>query len=106
MFIWESAFLGLEPGKVVLKNNFSSYLGGVGSLAWITDDNYKDGRKENGIRYSRINVNLSNMDNHFSFKKKNSLVVVNISLKGKHSKAKSGTIKRKAHSHIQNYCRQ
>jgi hypothetical protein len=41
MFIWESAFLGLEPGKVVLKNNFSSYLGGVGSPAWITDDNYK-----------------------------------------------------------------
>jgi hypothetical protein len=106
MFIWESAFLGLEQGKVVLKNNFSSYLGGVGSPAWITYDNYKDGRKENGIRYSRINVNLSNMDNHFSFKKKNSLVVVNISLKGKHSKAKSGTIKRKAHSHIQNYCRQ
>ncbi len=70
MFIWESVFLGLELGKVALKNNFLSYLGGVGTLAHITNDNYKDGRKKNDTQYSGINVNLSNRDNHFSSKKK------------------------------------
>jgi len=78
MLIRESALLGLEPRRVALRNNFSSYLGGAGTPTRITDDNYKDGRKENGIRYSGINVNLSNMDNHFSFKKENSLAVGNI----------------------------
>ncbi len=48
MFIWESALLGLEPGKVVLRNNFLSYLRGVSTHVWITDDNYKDGKKKNG----------------------------------------------------------
>jgi hypothetical protein len=81
MFTWESVFLGLEPGKVALKKNFSSYLGGVGTPAWITDDNYKDGRKKNDTRYSGINVNLSNRDKHFSSKRKNSLAMVNIRLK-------------------------
>ncbi len=89
MLIRESVLLGLEPRRVALRNNFSSYLGGAGTPARITYDNYKDGRKENGTRYSGINVNLSNRDNHFIFKKKNSLTVVNISLKGKHSEPKS-----------------
>jgi len=60
MLIRESALLGLELGRVVLKNNFSSYLGGAGTPTRITDDNYKDGRKENDTRYLGINVNLSN----------------------------------------------
>jgi len=67
-----------------------TYLGGADTLAWIIDDSYKDGKKENGTRYLGINVNLSNRDNHFSSKKKkNSPTVVNTSLKGKHSEPKS-----------------
>jgi len=89
MFIRESAFLGLELGRVALRNNFSSYPRGACALARITNASYKDGMKENRTRYSRINVNLSNMDNHFNSKKKNSLAMVNISLKGEHNKPKS-----------------
>jgi hypothetical protein len=48
---------------------FSSYPGGVGTLAQITNDSYKDGKKENSTRYSGININLSNKDNHFNSKK-------------------------------------
>ncbi len=89
MLIRESALLGLELGRVALRNNFSSYPGGASTPARIIDDSYKDGREENGTRYLGINVNLSNMDNPFSSKKKNSSTVVNISLKGKHSEPKS-----------------
>jgi hypothetical protein len=73
MFIQESALLGLELGRVALRNNFVSYPKGAGTPAWIIDDSYKDGMEENGIRYSGINVNLSNTDNHFSSKKKTHL---------------------------------
>jgi hypothetical protein len=55
----------------------------------ITDGSYKDGRKGNDTRYSGINVNLSNRDNHFNSKKKNSPIMVNINLKGKHNKPNS-----------------
>jgi hypothetical protein len=100
MLIRESALLGLEPGRVALRNNFSSYPGGAGTPARITDDSYKDGRKENGTRYSGRNVNLSNRDNHFSSKKKNSPAVVNISLKGKHSEPKSLGRQSARHTHV------
>jgi hypothetical protein len=70
MFIREGALLGLELGRVALRNNFLFYPGGPGTPARITNDSYKDGMKENHTRYSRINVNLSNKDNHFSYKKK------------------------------------
>ncbi len=70
MLIQESALLGLEPRKVALRNNFSSYPRGAGTPVWITDDSYKDGKEENSTQYLGINVNLSNMDNHFSSKKK------------------------------------
>ncbi len=100
MLIRESALLGLEPGRVALRNNFSSYPGGAGTPARITDDSYKDGREENGTRYSGINVNLSNRDNHFSSKKKNSPAVVNISLKGKHSEPKSLGRQSARHTHV------
>ncbi len=70
MLIRENALLGLEPGRFALRNNFSSYPGGAGTPTWITDDSYKDGRKENGTRYSGINVNLSNRDNHLILRKK------------------------------------
>ncbi len=100
MLIRKSALLGLEPGRVALRNNFSSYLGGASTPARITDDSYKDGRKENGTRYSRINVNLSNRDNHFSSKGKNSPAVVNISLKGKHSEPKSLGRQSAKHTHV------
>jgi hypothetical protein len=66
----------------------------------IIDDNYKDGRKGNDTQYSRINVNLSNRDNHFSSKKKTSPIVVNISLKGKHNEPKSLGQQSARHTHI------
>jgi len=83
-----------------MRNNFSSYLGGAGTPTRITDDTYKDGRKENGTRYLGINVNPSNKDNHFSYKKKNSPTVVNISLKGKHSEPKSLGRQSARHTHV------
>jgi hypothetical protein len=100
MLIRESALLGLEPRRVALRNNFLSYPGGVDTPVRITNDSYKDGREENDTQYSRINVNLSNRDNHFNYKKKNSSAVVNISLKGKHSKPKSLGRQSTRHTHV------
>ena len=43
MLIRESALLGLEPGRVAARRNFSSHPGGADTLARITSDSYKGG---------------------------------------------------------------
>lgn len=43
MLIRESALLGLEPGRVAARKNFSSHPGGADTPARITGDSYKGG---------------------------------------------------------------
>jgi hypothetical protein len=47
-----------------------SYQWDVSTLVYIINDNYKDGKKGDGIWYSLIIINISNMNNHFGSKVK------------------------------------
>lgn len=64
ILIRESALLGLEPGRVAARKNFSSHPGGADTSARITDDSYKGGGGKKGTPYPGMNVNLLNRDNH------------------------------------------
>lgn len=46
MLVWESALLGLKPGRVAPRNPFSSSPGGADTPAWITGDGYEDSGEE------------------------------------------------------------
>ena len=89
MLIRESALLGLEPGRVAPRKNFSSHPGGANTPARITDDSYKGDGEGNGTRYPGMNVNPSNRDNHSGSRKEDSSAVVDIGLKGGRSESKS-----------------
>lgn len=64
MLMWESALLGLEPGRVAPRNRFSSSPGGADTLAWITGDGYEDSGEENSTRHPGMNVNSLDRGNH------------------------------------------
>lgn len=64
MLMWESALLGLEPGRVAPINRFSSSPGGADTLAWITGDGYEDSGEENSTRHPGMNVNSLDRGNH------------------------------------------
>jgi hypothetical protein len=49
MYILKSELLGLEPQRVAPINNFLSYQWDVSTLVYIINDNYKDGKKGDGI---------------------------------------------------------
>ncbi len=90
MYILESELLGLEPQRVVPINNLLSYQMDVSTLLYIINNNYKDGKKGNGIWYSLITINISNMNNHFGSKEKKNLpIVLNINLKDQNNELKS-----------------
>ncbi len=70
MYILENELLGLEPQKVAPINRLLSYRMNVSTLVCIINNNYKDDKKGNGIWYSLITINISNMNNHFGSKEK------------------------------------
>lgn len=82
MLIWESALLGLESGRVVPINPFSSPPGGADTPARITGDGYKDGGEGNSTRHPGMNVNPLDRDNHSGPGREDSPAVVDTSLRG------------------------
>lgn len=80
MLIWESALLGLEPGRVAPINNLSSP--GADTPARITGDGYKDGGEGNSTRHPGMNVNPLDRDNHSGPGREDSPAVVDTSLRG------------------------
>lgn len=76
MLMWESALLGLEPGRVAPRNPFSSPSGGADTLAWITGDGYEDSGEENSTRHPGMNVNSLDRGNHSGLGRENSPTVV------------------------------
>ena len=76
MLMWESALLGLEPGRVAPRNPFSSPPGGADTPAWITGDGYEDSGEENSTRHPGMNVNSLDRGNHSGPGRENSPTVV------------------------------
>lgn len=89
MLIRESALLGLEPGRVAPRKDFSSHPGGADTPARITGDSYRDGGEGNGTRYPGMDVNPSNRDNHSGSGREDSPAMVDISPRGERSEPES-----------------
>lgn len=64
ILIRESALLGLEPGRVAARKNFSSHPGVRTHLRELQVTATRVAEEGNGTPYPGMNVNLLNRDNH------------------------------------------
>ncbi|KAH7444773.1 hypothetical protein KP509_02G090700 [Ceratopteris richardii] len=108
MLMWESALLGLEPGRVAPRNPFSSSSRGADTLAWITGDGYEDSGEESSTRHPGMNVNSLDRGNHSSPERGNSPTRIDTSRGYANTLVNVLCENRKArheqHPSTQNYC--